>query len=39
MLTPSLFTAAAAALKPGGRLTIVTDNVWYAWPLMASDGL
>ena len=44
MLTPRLFTAAAAALKPGGRLTIVTDNLWCAsgglgWPLMASDGL
>ena len=30
MLTPRLFRAAAAALRPGGHLTIVTDNAWYA---------
>jgi len=35
MLDDRLFTAAAAALKPGGTLTIVTDNVWYAELLLS----
>ena len=30
MLDVRLFDAAAVALKPGGTLTIVTDNAWCA---------
>ena len=30
MLNDRLFTAAATALQPGGTLTIVVDNAWYA---------
>ena len=36
MLTPRLFDAAAAALRPGGTFTIVTDNAWFADLLLDS---
>ena len=36
MLDTRLFDAAAAALRPGGTLTIVTDNAWYADLLLDS---
>ena len=36
MLTPQFFAAAYRSLEPGGRLTIVTDNQYYARLLLQS---
>ena len=36
MLDRRLFDAAAAALRPGGTFTIVTDNAWFADLLLDS---
>ena len=38
MLTPKFFAAAYRSLEPGGRLTIVTDNQYYAKLLLQSVG-